>query len=57
MSTENMKLIEIQWNGAEAEVFYTQDFITSHRVVKLDALVDAMAQLKEAYDRMFDDVK
>ena len=44
-----MILIEISWNGEEAEVRYTQEFLTAHRVLQLDALVDAKLLLEDVY--------
>jgi hypothetical protein len=44
-----MILIEISWNGEEAEVHYTQEFLTAQRILQLDALVDARVLLEDAY--------
>jgi hypothetical protein len=44
-----MILIEISWNGEEAEIRFTQEFITAHRVLQLDALVDARVLLEDLY--------
>lgn len=44
-----MILIEISWNGEEAEVRYTQEFLTAHRVLQLDALADAKVLLEDVY--------
>lgn len=45
-------LIEIYWDGEEAKVKYTQDFLTADRIVQLDALVDATAALTETYESL-----
>ena len=47
-----MKLIEITWDGEEANVRYTQDFLTASRILQLDALVDAKLLLETAYDAL-----
>ena len=47
-----MKLIEIVWDGEEAVVNYTQEFMTADRILQLDALVDAKLLLDNAYDAL-----
>lgn len=50
-----MMLIEISWNGEDAVVRYTQEFLTADRVLQLDALVDAKLLLENAYDSLLNE--
>jgi len=45
-------LIEISWNGEETVMRYTQEFLTAHRVLQLDALVDAQCLLEDLYESL-----
>jgi hypothetical protein len=47
-------MIELIWNDetGEGQVKISKEFLTAHRVVQLDALVDWMAELQEIYDAM-----
>jgi hypothetical protein len=47
-----IKMIEIFWNGEEGEMTFTQEFVASHRIVRLDLLVDAQAALQDLYKSM-----
>lgn len=51
------KMIEIFWNGEEAEVIFTKDFVMSHRILRLDLLVDAQAALQDLYKSMLSEGK
>lgn len=47
-------MIELVWDdeAGEGSVKINKDFVTAHRIVQLDALVDWMAELKEIYESM-----
>jgi hypothetical protein len=47
-------MIELVWDdeSGEGQVKITKEFLTAHRIVQLDALVDWMAELQEIYDAM-----
>lgn len=49
-----MKLGNIEWDEKTEEgvVVFTTDFITAHRVLQLDALVDCIHALQNTYDQM-----
>jgi hypothetical protein len=47
-----IKMIEIFWNGEEGELTFTQEFVSSYKIVKLDLLADAQAALQEIYKSM-----
>jgi hypothetical protein len=47
-------MIELVWDdeSGEGQVKITKEFLTAHRIVQLDALVDWIEELKEIYDAM-----
>ena len=50
------EMIKLIWNEEEGEggVVIDKEFVTAHRIVQLDALVDWMAELKEIYESMLE---
>jgi len=49
-------MIKLIWNEEEGEggVVIDKEFVTAHRIVQLDALVDWMEELKEIYASMLE---
>jgi len=45
-------MMEIFWNGEEAGVKLTQEFIDSHKVLQLDVLIDAKAEIERIYEEL-----
>jgi hypothetical protein len=43
-------MIELIWDGEEGKLQITKEFVIAHKMIKLDALVDWIADLKELYD-------
>ena len=50
------EMIKLIWNEEEGEggVMIDKEFVTAHRIVQLDALVDWIAELKEIYESMLE---
>ena len=50
------EMIKLIWNEEEGEggVVIDKEFVTAHRIVQLDALVDWIAELKEIYESMLE---
>lgn len=45
-------MMEIFWGGEEAGVKLTQGFIDSHKVLQLDVLIDAKAEIERIYEEL-----
>ena len=45
-------MMEIFWDGEEAGVKLTQGFIDSHKVLQLDVLIDAKAEIERIYEEL-----
>jgi hypothetical protein len=45
-------MMEIFWDGEEAGVKLTQEFIDSHKVLQLDVLIDAKAEIERIYEEL-----
>ena len=45
-------MMEIFWDGDEAGVKLTQKFIDSHKVLQLDVLIDAKAEIERIYEEL-----
>ena len=50
------EMIKLIWNEEEGEggVVIDKEFVTAHRIVQLDALVDWITELKEIYESMLE---
>ena len=49
---QNPVMMEIFWGGDEAGVKLTQGFIDSHKVLQLDVLIDAKAEIERIYEEL-----
>jgi hypothetical protein len=49
---EKPVMMEIFWDGEEAGVKLTQGFIDSHKVLQLDVLIDAKAEIERIYEEL-----
>jgi len=45
-------MMEIFWDGEEAGVKLTQGFIDSYKVLQLDVLIDAKAEIERIYEEL-----
>lgn len=54
-----MKVLTAIWNDniGEASVKFSKEFDESHRVVKLDALIDILHEVRNEYERLIAEEK